>query len=87
MAWYHYAGGVATAVILSLQIEPKRQIVQNFCRSKAEILKDKLGETENQDSERNKVSCLKLHRPSSLLKDPTKTLPRQRTPVLKTTLV
>lgn len=64
------------AVIFNLWIDPKREIVQSFCRSKAESPKDKLGEIKKQASERNKVSCLKLNLPSSLLKAPTKTLPK-----------
>lgn len=71
----HHSGGVATAVIVNLQVEPKRQIVYNFCRSKAETLKGKRGEIKRQASERSEVSCLQLHLPSSLLTDPTKTLP------------
>lgn len=45
-------------------VDPKGEIVQSFCRSKAESPKDKLGEIKKQPSERHKVSCLKLNLPS-----------------------
>jgi hypothetical protein len=52
----------------------KRRIFQRFCRSKAGYPTDKPEKIKKHASERDDISCLKLHHASILLKEHAETL-------------